>query len=72
MDRPDSHGPLSLTDERTLAAGQFELGVKYINHRFEGQGIGTDSLPVSQVLTMFDVSPTVSSTTRPRRWVPRT
>jgi hypothetical protein len=54
MDRPDSHAPISLTEDRTLAAGQFELGVKYINHRFEGQGLGTDSLPVSQVLTMFD------------------
>lgn len=62
MDRPDSHAPISLTEDRTLAAGQFELGVKYINHRFEGQGLGTDSLPVSQVLTMFDVSPTVMTT----------
>jgi len=62
VDRPDSHAPISLTDDRTLPAGQIELGVKYINHRFEGQGVGTDSLAVNQVLTMFDVSPTIMTT----------
>ena len=50
MDPPDSHAPISLTDDRTLSAGSFELGVKYINHRFEGQGVGTDSVSVDQML----------------------
>ena len=62
MDRPDSHAPISLTDDRTLSAGSFELGVKYINHRFEGQGVGTDSVSVDQMLTLFPVTPTLMTT----------
>jgi hypothetical protein len=60
-ERPDSHGPVSLINDRTLQAGQFEIGLKFVNHRYKGQGVGTDSLPVNQVLTMFDVAPTLMS-----------
>jgi hypothetical protein len=62
MDRPDGHAPISITDDRTLSAGQFELGVKYINYRFKGQGAGTDSVSVNQVLTFFPVAPTLMTT----------
>jgi len=59
MTRPDGHAPIGLREDRTLSAGQFELGIKYINDRFKGQGAGTDSLSVDEVLTMFDVTPTL-------------
>jgi len=58
-DRPDSHAPISITNDRTLQSGQLEFSLKFINHRFKGQGAGTDSLSVDDVLTMFDVAPTV-------------
>jgi hypothetical protein len=59
MDRPDGHAPVSITNDRTLAAGQIEFGLRFINDRYKGQGVETDSLSVDQVLTMFDVTPTV-------------
>jgi len=62
VDRPDSHAPISLTNDRTLEGGQIEFGVRFVNDRFQGQGVGTDSLAVAQVLTLFDVSPTVMTT----------
>ena len=62
VDRPDSHAPISLINDRTLFAGEFELGIRFINDRYQGQGVGTDSLPVAQVLTLFDVTPTVMTT----------
>jgi len=60
-DRPDSHGPVGLTLDRTLNAGQFELALKFVNDRFKGQGVGTDSLTVNEVLALFDVAPTLMS-----------
>lgn len=62
MDRPDGHAPISLTNDRTLNAGQLEFGLRYVNDRFKGQGVGTDSLPADQVLAMFDVTPTIMTT----------
>lgn len=62
MTRPDGHAPIGFRDDRTLSAGQFELGLKYINDRFKGQGAGTDSLTMDEVLTMFDVAPTLFTT----------
>jgi hypothetical protein len=61
MNRPDSHGPISLNNDRTLQAGQFEIGLKFVNDRYKGQGAGTDSVSVSDVLAMFDVAPTLLS-----------
>lgn len=59
MDRPDGYAPISITNDRTLAAGQIEIGLRFINDRFKGQGVETDSISVDEVLTMFDVAPTL-------------
>lgn len=55
--RPDAHGPVSLSEEMTLPAGEIQLAMKYLHVNQKGQGWGTDSLTVSQVLTLFDVAP---------------
>jgi hypothetical protein len=58
LNRPDAQGPVSLTEDRVLRAGEFQVGFKFINQEMKGQGVGTDSLSVNQVLTFFDVVPT--------------
>ncbi|MGD2121735.1 MAG: hypothetical protein PVJ76_08320 [Gemmatimonadota bacterium] len=56
-DRPDAKAPASITEDRILPEGAFRLGVRYLYSGLSGQGYGTDSLSVDQVLTSFDVSP---------------
>jgi hypothetical protein len=57
-DRPDAHGPVSLTEDRTLSGGEFQLSVKFVNDRFKGMGLGSDSLTLNQVLNAYTVAPT--------------
>ena len=56
-DRPDAEAPMSITDDRIMPAGAFQVALRYLYSGMSGQGFGTDSLSVSQVLTQFDVSP---------------
>jgi len=57
-DRPDGQAPISLTTARTLQGGELHLSFKYVNDRFSGQGVGTDSLTLNEVLGSFTVAPT--------------
>lgn len=41
-----------------MGSGQLALSVKYINDRFNGLGLGSDSLTLNQVLGSFTVAPT--------------
>ena len=56
-DRPDAEAPVSITEDRTLPAGAYQFGVRYLYSDMSGQGYGTDSLTVNQVLNLFDVAP---------------
>jgi hypothetical protein len=58
LNRPDAHGPISVTEDRTLQGGEVQLSLRFINQRLGGQGSGTDSLTVDQVLSYFEVVPT--------------
>jgi len=58
LDRPDAHGPISITEDRTLQAGELQLTLRFINQVLSGQGSGTDSLTVEQVLGLFQAVPT--------------
>lgn len=58
VDRPDAQAPISLTGDRTLQSGQMALTFKLLNDRFNGLGVGTDSLTLNQVLGSFTVAPT--------------
>ena len=58
LDRPDAHAPISITEDRTLQAGEVQFSLKFINQRLAGQGSGTDSLTVDQVLSHYQVVPT--------------
>lgn len=62
VDRPDAMAPISLTGDRTLGSSQLALSVKYINDRFNGLGIGSDSLTLNQILGDFTVAPTGMTT----------
>lgn len=55
--RPDAQGPVGLSEDRTLSAGEIQLAVKYFHTQMRGQGSGSDSLAVNQVLRFFDVAP---------------
>ena len=57
-DRPDSHAPISLTDDRTLMGGELEFGVKYFNQTMKGLGLSNDSLTLQQLLNSYWSSPT--------------
>ena len=48
---------MSITEDRVLPKGGFQLGFRYLYTDMGGQGYGTDSLTVNQVLSLFDVSP---------------
>ena len=56
-ERPDARAPISVTEDRVLPKGGFQLGLRYLYNDMRGQGYGTDSLTTNQVLTLFDVSP---------------
>jgi hypothetical protein len=56
-DRPDARAPVSLTEATLMSAGSFQIGLRYLYMDRSGQGYGTDSLTVSQVLSLFDVAP---------------
>ena len=56
-DRPDAKAPVSITEDRILPAGAFQIGARYIFSDMSGQAFGTDSLTVNQVLGLFDVAP---------------
>jgi hypothetical protein len=56
-DRPDGKAPVSMTEDLILPKGVFQFGVRYLYTDMSGQGFGTDSLSVNQVLSLFDVSP---------------
>jgi hypothetical protein len=56
-ERPDARAPMSITEDRVLPKGGFQLGFRYLYTDMGGQGYGTDSLTVNQVLSLFDVSP---------------
>jgi hypothetical protein len=55
--RPDAQGPVSLSEDRTLSVGEIQVALKYFRTQMEGQGAGTDSLTLNQVLRLFDVVP---------------
>jgi hypothetical protein len=61
-DRPDAKAPASITEDRILPAGAVHLGIRYLYSGMSGQGYGTDSLTVDQVLSLFDVSPSEMTT----------
>lgn len=56
-ERPDAEAPVSLTEDRLLAAGEFQVGMRYLFSDMSGQAYGTDSLTINQVLNLFDVAP---------------
>lgn len=55
-ERPDARAPLSITEDRVLPKGVFQLGLRYLYSDMSGQGYGTDSLTIGQVLSLFDVA----------------
>ena len=61
-DRPDARAPMSITVDRMLPAGAFEVGFRYLYTDNSGQGYRTDSLTVNQVLGLFDVAPSEMTT----------
>lgn len=61
-ERPDARAPISVTEDRILPKGGFQLGLRYLHSDLSGQGYGTDSLTVNQVLSLFDVSPSELAT----------
>lgn len=61
-DRPDAEAPISLTADRILPAGVLQLGIRYLYSDMSGQGAGTDSLTVNQVLNLFDAVPSELTT----------
>lgn len=61
-DRPDARAPVGVTEDRLLPAGTFQLGARYIYANMSGQGYGTDSLTVDEVLGLFDVAPSEMTT----------
>ncbi len=56
-DRPDARAPISITEDRIIPAGVLQFGVRYLYADNSGQGYGTDSLTITQVLSLFDVAP---------------
>jgi len=56
--RPDALGPAHLSGDFTLRPWELNVGVKFLNQRMEGQGVGSDSLTVDQVLASFAIAPT--------------
>lgn len=56
-ERPDAIGPVGITENRIMAAGDFQIGMRYLFSDMSGQAYGTDSLTVNQVLSLFDVAP---------------
>ncbi len=56
-ERPDANAPVSITEDRILPAGEFQLGMRYLFSDMSGQAFGTDSLTINQVLNNFDVAP---------------
>ncbi len=55
--RPDAQGPASVSEDRTLPAGEVQVAVKYSHRQLSGQGDGTDSLALGWVLGLYDVAP---------------
>ncbi|MBT8398398.1 MAG: hypothetical protein HKO65_03275, partial [Gemmatimonadetes bacterium] len=55
-DRADAEAPASITQGRILPKGAVQLGVRFLYSGMSGQGFGTDSLTVDQVLNLFDVA----------------
>jgi hypothetical protein len=53
---------MSITVDRVLPAGAFEVGFRYLYTDNSGQGYRTDSLTVNQVLGLFDVAPSQLTT----------
>ena len=60
--RPDAKAPMSITEDRVLPAGGLQIGLRYLYSDLNGQGYGTDSLTVNQVLSLFDVAPSEMTT----------
>lgn len=56
--RPDAHGPVGLSEDFTLPLGELSVGLKFINRRLEGQGLGTDSVSTNQVFNAYTFAPT--------------
>lgn len=56
-DRPDARAPISITEDRIIPAGVLQFGVRYLYSDNSGQGYGTDSVTITQVLSLFDVAP---------------
>jgi hypothetical protein len=56
-ERPDAKAPVSITEDRILPAGDFQVGLRYVFSDMSGQAFGTDSLTINQVLGLFDVAP---------------
>lgn len=55
--RPDAQGPVSLWGDHTVPVGELQLALKYFHTQMKGQGYGTDSLTLNQVLSLFTVAP---------------
>jgi hypothetical protein len=55
-DRADAEAPVSITEDRILPSGAYQLSARYLYSGLSGQGFGSDSLTVDQVLAFFDVA----------------
>jgi len=56
-ERPDARAPMSITEDRILPSGDFQVGLRFLVSDMSGQAFGTDSLTINQVLSLFDVAP---------------
>ena len=56
VSRPDARGPASVSEDRTLLAGETQVTLTFSHLRREGEGDGADSLSAGQVLSSYEVS----------------
>ncbi|MGD8282375.1 MAG: hypothetical protein PVF90_06220 [Gemmatimonadota bacterium] len=55
--RPDAHAPLGVAGERTLDLGALEITYKFSQMNSKGVYFMNDSLPLAQVLQLYQVAP---------------
>ena len=57
LDRPDGSAPAGVIESRLLEEGEFLLGYRLLFSNFEENLVGSDSIPVSTLLSSFATAP---------------
>ncbi len=57
-DRPDAHAPIGVVGDHLVAKGDLQVSLRFTNRIYEGNNMGTDSIPVEDVLDTYSTVPT--------------